>query len=127
MICFDGDDRLNESKLKQAVTSHSCRHLMVARERITELLSVSQHEWPRLVISGGTYFEALFLDDVRLTTIDVVKISKAEYQRMWEIAFTSFARKLNDAERANVQDFVLLRRAVLSGSVKLEVINEYSS
>jgi hypothetical protein len=94
---------------------------MVAVERATEVLPLDRREWPGLVASEGRYFEAVFIGDVSLGTVEYVCMLKAENDRMWELAFANFGRKLSDAERALAHDFVVLHRGVSEGKVRLKV------
>ena len=41
---------------------------------------------------------------------------------MWDMAFANFGRKLGDAERALVQDFVQMRKGVIEGRIQVEVV-----
>ena len=67
-------------------------------------------------------FEVVFVGDVSLNTVQCVRGLKSEYDRMWDMAFASFGRKLGDAERALVHDFVQMRRGVVDGKIQVEVV-----
>ena len=120
-ICFDSDGHFAPALLKTLVTPPACRSFLVARERIKEILNSEPAVWPSLVISHDRFFEAIFIADVSVEAIDSIRVSQVEYDRIWDLAFANFGRKLGDAERALVHDFVQLKRAVVDRKIKLEV------
>lgn len=122
IICFDRDGNFREDVVETSVAPHSERHLMVAKERLREIAGTEETTWPALVVSAGRYFEAVFLGEVRLNAIGSVRMMRAEYDRIWDLAFGSFARKLGAAERALIQDLVELRRAVVQARIQLETL-----
>jgi hypothetical protein len=121
-VCFDSNGKFDPVLLEKTATPHACRGFLVARERVKEVLVSEPTQWPLLVISQDWYFEAIFIADVSVEAIDVIRVSKLEYERIWDLAFANFGRKLGDAERALVHDFVQLKRAVLDQRIQLEVL-----
>jgi hypothetical protein len=121
-ICFAVDGSFDQTAAERSPSPHTHRHLMAARERADEIPLVDQREWPALVARPGRYFEVIFVGEVSLDVVDCVRVLKTEYERMWDLAFANFRRKLSDAERALVQDFVQLRRAVVDGRTQVEVL-----
>lgn len=121
-ICFEADGSFDPTAVQSRTAPHTHRHLMAARERAGEVPLVDKHEWHGLVASPGRYFEVVFIGDVFLRTIDCVRVAKTENERMWDMAFASFGRKLGDAGRALVDDFVQLRRGVEDGRIRVEVV-----
>jgi hypothetical protein len=96
---------------------------MTATERANDVLLATKNEWFSLVSSSGRYFEVIFIGDVCLESVQCVRVLKSEYDRMWDMAFANFGRKLGDAERALVHDFVQMRRGVMEGKIQLEVVS----
>lgn len=123
-ICFAADGAFETTTVETRATPHERRHLMVATERATEVLSMVRSEWPSLIASGGRYFEVIFTGGVSLADVDCLRVSRSEYNRMWDMAFANFSRKLGDAERALVNDFVQMRRAVVDGRVRMEIYHD---
>jgi hypothetical protein len=121
-LCFDASGIFDPALLERSATPNACRSFLVARERLKEVLTSEPAIWPSLVISDDRYFEAIFVADVSVEVVDVIRVSKMEYDRIWDLAFANFGRKLGDAERALVHDFVQLKRALLAQKVKLEVL-----
>jgi hypothetical protein len=121
-ICLREDAGLDENAVRKLPAPRSHRHVMVAVQRATEVPPVGKREWPGLVASDSRYFEAVFIGDVSLATVEYVCMSKSENDRQWELAFANFGRKLSDAERALAHDFVVLRRGVSEGRIQLKVI-----
>jgi hypothetical protein len=121
-ICFTAGGTFDPALVQGLVAPHSHRHFMAAKERAGEVSSCDKAEWPALVASPGRYFEVVFVGEVALGTVDCVRVLKTEYDRMWDMAFANFGRKLGDAERALVQDFVQTRKGVVEGRIRMEVV-----
>lgn len=121
-ICLGADGSFDPTAVQSRTAPHTHRHLMAARERANEVSLADKHEWPRLVASPGRYFEVVFIGDVSLNTIECIRVPKTEHDRMRDMAFASFGRKLCDAERALVHDFVQMCRGVVDGRMQVEVV-----
>ena len=115
------DGSLDRDTLVRKISPHAHRHLMVACERAGEVANDPQ-SWPSLIASDERYFEAAFAGEVRLESVGCLRVLRSEYERLVSLAFENFGRRLGDAERALVHDFVQLRRAVLNEKIKLEVV-----
>lgn len=121
-ICFAADGSFDPGAVGILAAPHTHQHMMVAKERASQLPAAGKPDWPRLVASPGGHFEVVFTSPVSLAAIGCVRVPKAEYDRLWDMAFASFARKLGDAERALVHDFVQMRKGVVDGRIRLEII-----
>jgi hypothetical protein len=121
-VCFTRKNTFDENAAKAAIVPHSHRHWLVAKERIGNIPPTPKPNWPELVISGRNYFEAIFIGKVSRNTVNCVRMSQVEYDRMWNLAFANFGHKLEEAERAVTNDFVQLQRAAKEGKVELQVI-----
>jgi hypothetical protein len=121
-LCFDPEGAFDKAATERLLTPHTHRHFMVATERAPEVARTDAAEWGDLVLSGRRYFEVIFAADFSLDAVDGVRVFKTEHNRMWTLAFDNFGRKLGDAERAFVQDFIQLRRAILEGRIQVEVL-----
>lgn len=122
-ICFNAGGSLDRRAVERYPAPHSYRHMLAANERAKEVPTTERREWHKLVTSPNRFFEVIFLGEITLPSIDSVRMSRAEHDRMWDMAFASFGRKLTDEERAHVHDFVQLRRAVADKRVRLEVLS----
>jgi len=121
-ICFSADGAFDVSVVEGRTAPHTHRHLMVAKERASEVPLTDKRDWAGIVASPGRYFEVIFIGDVSLNAVECVRVLKTEYDRMWDMAFASFGRKLGVAERALVHDFVQMRRGVVDGRIQVEVV-----
>lgn len=121
-ICIAPDGTLDEAVVRNRTTPHTHRHWMAATERAGEIPAAHKRGWPELVVAPGRYFEVIFLGEVSLDSFQCVRVLKTEYDRMCDLAFANFGRKLGDAERALVHDFIQLRRGTLNGKMQVEVI-----
>lgn len=122
IVCFGAGACLDEDAVRRLPAPHTHRHLLAAIERATEVPALDQEEWPRLVASEGRYFEVIFLGDVSLEAVECVRALKVEIDGMRKLAFANFGRKLERAERALAHDFVVLRRGVVEGKLRLEEV-----
>lgn len=121
-IFFAADGTFDAAVVQSRTAPHTHRHLMAAKERANEVPLTNERDWAGLVASPGRYFEVVFICDVALDTVECVRMLETEYDRMWDMAFASFGRKLGDAERALVHDFVQMRRGVVDGKIQVEVV-----
>jgi len=121
-ICLRADHSLDEDALKHSAAPHTHRHVMVAAECSTRISSEDEAGWPQLLVSKDRHFEVIFIGEVGIKAVECVCVQKAEYDKRWESAFDSFGAKLDIASRALVEDFVHLRRGVVEGKVRLEVV-----
>lgn len=121
-ICFRANGSFDADRVHRRAAPHTHRHWMVARERTDEIFLTDKRDWAGLVLCPDRYFEVIFLGEVSLNTVTCVRVLKTEYDRMWDLAFASFGRKLGDAERAVVHDFVQLRRGAVDGKIQVEVV-----
>lgn len=79
-------------------------------------------QWQPLVALQGPYFDVIFIGEVLPKAVERVCVLKAEYDRMWNLAFASFGKKLDPGERAVGNDFVTLQRGVKDGRLRLEIV-----
>ncbi len=120
--CFTIHGDFDPTSVTGTCIGHSHRHFLVAKERAAEVCRTTQDFWHECVTSTNSFFEGIFVSDVNLDAILVVRVLKSEFENTWDLAFANFGRKLGEAEKARVQDFVRLQRAVKTGLVRLEVI-----
>jgi hypothetical protein len=121
-VCFAADATFDEDAVRRFVTPHTHRHLMVAISRTAEVPTVERGQWQTLVALQGRYFEVIFIGEVLLKAVERVCVLKPEYDRMWNLAFASFGKKLGAGERAVGNDFVTLQRGVKDGRLRLEIV-----
>ena len=121
-ICFSARGSFDETVVERNATPHTHRRFLAGSECADEVLTVIRGEWPKLIGSIGRCFEAIFIGEVLLDTVNCVRLVKSEYDRMWNMAFADFGRRSGDAERALVDNFLQLRRAEMDGRIRLEVI-----
>jgi len=121
-ICVGADATFDQEAVRCCAAPHTHRHLMAAIERASEIPALEKREWYKLVASQTRYFEVIFIGEVSLNAVECVCVLKAENDRMWELAFASFGRKLDDGERALAHDYVVVGRAASEGRLRLEVV-----
>lgn len=121
-ICFSDAGSFDESSVKRLAAPYSHRHVLVAIERAKEVPPLERGKWPTLVAGGRRYFEVVFVGEVSLKTVEIVSVLKSDYDRMLTLLFDSFGKKLDEAGRANAQDFRVLLRGVKEGRLRLEVV-----
>jgi hypothetical protein len=97
---------------------------LATSQLIAEIEVAQKSEWSQLLISNDSkqYFEIIFIGDGTLSDLHCVRVSAIEYQKKWDLAFTSFGKSLPEPERAEIQDFIQLLRAEKGGKIKLEII-----
>lgn len=121
-ICLSVDEALDIVAVRSRTAPFSHRHQLATIENASAVHSTDKSNWAKLVVSPTRFFEVIFLGDVYLRDVQCVRVMKSEYDRMWDMAFASFGRKLGEAERALVNDFIQLRRGEMDGKIHLEVV-----
>lgn len=121
-VCFLSDGSFDLSPIQASAVPYNSVQLLVGEECGTEAAKAPEEEWPNLLTSGDHYFEVALIGDVTRERVARVRVLRSEYDRIWELAFDNFSRRLDEAERALVGDFVQLRRRELSGEVVVEVV-----
>ena len=121
-IGFSTDGHFNPECVTESAAPYFLRHLLVGKERASEIFGSKREDWWKLVVSPDRYFEIIFVGDVSLKSVKCVRVTQDEYYGKWELAFLNLGVRRTEAERALVSDFIELRRAVLEGRVKLEVL-----
>ncbi len=123
-ICFSEVGKFNAAPLTQCVAPFSYRHKLATHRLITEINGSKEDDWQQLLISTDfkQYFEIIFKGDVNLNSLQCVRIDNDEYHKMWGLAFANFGKTLTEPEKALIQDYVQLFRAVKDGKIQLELI-----
>ena len=121
-ICFSDTESFDEDSVRRLAAPYSHRHLLVAIERAKEIPPLERGRWLILVAGANRYFEVVFVGEVSLKTVEFVSVLKSDYDRMLTLLFDSFGKKLDEAGRANAQDFRVLIRGVKEGKLRLEVV-----
>lgn len=121
-ICLLSDGTLDPGIVVHRAVPRSHRQWLVAKERVSEMRSVQETDWSKLVIASDKYFEVVFIGDVSLGSLESVRIPASEQDRMWDMAFGSFGAVHGPAERAVLDDFIKLNQASTNGRIKLEVL-----
>ena len=113
---------LNETAIRQDVATHSHRHCLTALKHGAALGSSDPNDWPAIVCSSDDYVEAIFLKDVDLATVDEVRLRETEFRRLFDLAFSDYTQKHDDATNALKTDFVTILRADREGRFRLEKV-----
>lgn len=106
----------------QCFTPHSHRQYLVAKERVSDIPESDASQWPALVCGDGHSFEAIFVGKVKLQNVERVRVSKTEYERLFRTAFFSLSESRSPAERAEISDFIDLRKAEKAGRIEVELL-----
>jgi hypothetical protein len=77
-----------------------------------------------MVCHDDRYVEAIFVKDLDLSAVAEVRVSQAEYDRLFDLAFTDYTQTHDDATHALKSDFVGILRASSEGRFTLERIQE---
>lgn len=116
----DGNGGVDLALIAARISPRTHRQFMVTIERAPEI--TGDHEaWGSLINDGDRYFESAFLGAVTLAAVRCVRMEQSDYERLFSLSFESFGRKLEEAERALVHDFVQLSRAQKDGKIVIEV------
>ena len=121
-LCLRADATLDEGAVRRGATPYPERHSMVSAGCSTASSLRDKGTWPQLVASKDRYFEVIFIGLVAFDAVGCVCAQKTEYDTRWRSAFDSFGAKPDAATRALAHDFVVLRRAVVEGRLRLEVV-----
>jgi len=110
---------IDEPALCAGAADHIHRHLIGALKHGSHACKAAESEWAGLLFADSDIIEAVFIADVSLAAVEEVRIAKADYQQLWDLAFADYGRKLKDAELALAFDFVKIRRAEVDARIRL--------
>lgn len=116
------DTDVDTVRLRCEVCTHPHVQYLAALKHSAEIPASSENDWPRMVCRDDCYVEAIFLKDVELSSVDQVRIAQAEYDRLFDLAFTDYTQSHDDATHALKADFVCILRASRDGYFALERI-----
>ena len=110
------------TKLRQEVGTHSHRHYLVAVKHAGELDTSNRSDWPTMVCCNDRYCEAIFVEDVDLSSVDAVRVKEAEYTRLFALAFNEYTQHHDDATHSLKADFVRILQAEQEGHFHVEKV-----
>ena len=121
-VCVDAHGAVNELQVRQNSAPSSHRAVLAAIKHSADLKSSVPADWATLLFGGGSYMEAVFVGNVLVDSLECVRMSAVDYQRHWDMAFSSFGKSFNEAERALIHDFVQIMKAHNAAKPSLVVI-----
>lgn len=113
---------VDTARLQREVTTHSHVPYLAAVKHSAEIPALAESDWPGMMCRDDCYVEAVFLKDVELSSTDEVRISQAEYDRLFDLAFSDYTQSHDDATHSLKADFVCILRASHEGHLTLERI-----
>ncbi len=123
-ICFSKSNKFDATNLTHSIAPFSHRHCLATNQLIAKIDITQKNDWSQLLIStdSNQYFEIIFIGAITLDDLHCVRLSTNEYQQKWNLAFANFGTSLSEPERAEVQDFIQLLRAVKDEKIQLEIL-----
>jgi hypothetical protein len=94
------------AQIEQDASPDSHKHYLAVIKHVHELEKVDYREWTKMVCCGKQYIEAIFIMDIEPIHLEAVRLTHSEHEVFWDLAFSDFGRRLDDAERALAQDFI---------------------
>ncbi len=115
--------KVDLAKLSQEIANKACVHFLAAIKHEKDISGKPPNEWPSIICSGKMYIEAVTTDDVRVTDVESVRISKKDHRPYYQYLYESLISEISTYKK--------YRLAVLSGihnllekhGIKLEELN----
>lgn len=108
--------------LRQEVATHSHRHYLVALKHAGEFATSNCSEWATMVCCDDRYTEAIFVKDVDVSSIAVVRMEETEHTRLFALAFDEYTQHHDDATHSLKADFVRILQAEQEGHFHVEKV-----
>ena len=108
--------------LRRDVATGDSRHCLAALKHGDRIADLAVGDWAMLVCSSEEYIEAVFVGDVTRDDFVEVRISKDEYDRLWESTFMSFCEPLDEAVSELTANFKAILQADSDGQIHLRKI-----
>jgi hypothetical protein len=118
--CMNPGGTLNETAVRTGCSRHDQGHLLAAIKHSDDIPRTAEDTWPAVLCSNKDYIEAIFERPLSADDIDKVRVTDADYQNLFNLAFADFTRKLSPAEAAEANDFVQILRAQRDRPVSME-------
>ena len=122
ICCFDASDKFSMDLLREKVGPHSHRQYLAANKLADEIVTTSQDSWASLVLSDSDYIEVVLPESPLFSSVSAIRIPRKEYDDLWDLAFANSAKKLGEAERALVSDFIHIIDKSKEGHFDLEIV-----
>lgn len=115
----DSSGKVDVALISEDVVPHSHRQHLAAIKHSDQVIAAAPADSPVLLCSDRDCIEAVFVGDVERDSVAEIRIPKAEYERLWVIAFDSFDPKASEEKRALGNDFVELLSGARKHSIAL--------
>ncbi len=117
----DTQCNFDKEAFRADLAGHDGRHMLAAVKHAPEVekTGVVITVWNKIVCSSRQYVEVIFTASVGLAEVAEVRISRSEYNRLVAMAINIALGNASAAERAEAQDFAVLREAANAGRIKI--------
>ncbi len=116
------DLAVDEASLSRDAAPHSHRQCLAALKHADEVEALPEEDWPSLLCSANRYIEAVFTGDVNTGDVELVRISRQDYDVRFLHVFEEFRGGLDEAERMLAEDFAMIWQHLDDKQITLEVI-----
>jgi hypothetical protein len=113
---------VDEEAIRRDSAPHSHRGLLAALKHADALPGKGESDWAALLCNDSDYVEAIFVGDLTAELIERVRVSKMEYNRLWNLAFSDFGAERKEEERALAHDFESIVRLLGERDMELEQV-----
>lgn len=120
---YNGEDGLPAFNLVlQALCSPALTGQSAALKHKDQIGITPPEGWFAMTCSDAAYQEALLLHDPSPADVLEIRVSKLEYDRLWDLAFMDFSRKLDSDAEAAVDDFAELLEITRGQGIPIRTI-----
>jgi hypothetical protein len=116
------DSTLDEAGIREHAGPHTHRGFLAAIKLSDSLSARTESDWPLLLCSDADYIEAIFIADLDHNAVECIRVPVAEYEQLWDLAFSDFGKRVGSAGRALAHDFASILRAARERSIPLEEV-----
>lgn len=114
----DANGTVDLARLSCDVATESHRQCLAALKHAGEIES-RRGDWAQMLCNETEYVEAVFIADIRVSSVSEVRLAKSDWQTLWNLCFESHGEPLPEGSRALAQDFLVLQRAQRDNLIRL--------
>jgi hypothetical protein len=114
--------RVDGPAVEQDAAPHRERHCLAGIKHAAEVVKRLDAAWPEVLCNNDDYVEAIFVGDLAPDDIECVRMTKADHEDLYDLAFEDFRTKLRPADHLEIDTFIMTLDELAKRGIRLEVV-----
>ncbi len=113
---------VDSAAVERDAAPHEARHHLAAVKHVADVVSRPDAAWPAILCNNDDYVEAIFVGELAADDIECVRMTKADHEALYDLAFEDFRTKLGKADHLEIDTFVVILDELTKRGIRLEVV-----